>query len=212
MDKLDERLARFLAPGRHGACIPEGVKRFATWAPLLIPYYIPAGPTGTSPGAGRGLRTGRAAGDGLLATVVALSPAGKVLLGAAAVAACTTAVARARWLRRRRTARSRLAGESQQCGILRGDRRPRGTGQPCPRSDYDLSRRSLRCSRSRADGHVPGRCFPAAGGGAWPGMARAGQLPAAGDRAADRRARRLLADPPGEPRHRRPTSKSRCRG
>ena len=51
MDKLDERLARFLGRAATAQCIPEGVKRFATWAPLLIPYYIPAGPTGISPGA-----------------------------------------------------------------------------------------------------------------------------------------------------------------
>src|SRR3954468_6905800 len=41
MDRLDSRLARFLAPAATARCIPEGVKRFTTWAPLLIPYYIP---------------------------------------------------------------------------------------------------------------------------------------------------------------------------
>ena len=28
---------------RRPRCIPEGVKRFTTWAPLLIPFYIPRG-------------------------------------------------------------------------------------------------------------------------------------------------------------------------
>jgi cyclic beta-1,2-glucan synthetase len=44
MDKLDGRVARFLGPQSATArFIPEGVKRFTTWAPLLIPFYIPAG-------------------------------------------------------------------------------------------------------------------------------------------------------------------------
>jgi cyclic beta-1,2-glucan synthetase len=44
MDRLDERLARFIGPEAATArCIPEGVKRFTTWAPLLIPFFIPRG-------------------------------------------------------------------------------------------------------------------------------------------------------------------------
>ncbi len=43
MDKLDSRLARFVAPRSTARCIPEAVKRFTTWAPLLIPFYIPRG-------------------------------------------------------------------------------------------------------------------------------------------------------------------------
>jgi hypothetical protein len=43
MDRLEGRLARFLGPAATARCIPEGVKRFATWAPLLIPFYIPRG-------------------------------------------------------------------------------------------------------------------------------------------------------------------------
>ena len=31
-----------LIPGRT-RCIPEGIRRFLTWAPLLIPFYIPRG-------------------------------------------------------------------------------------------------------------------------------------------------------------------------
>jgi cyclic beta-1,2-glucan synthetase len=43
MDKLEQRLARFLSPAATARCIPEGVKRFTTWLPLLIPFYIPRG-------------------------------------------------------------------------------------------------------------------------------------------------------------------------
>lgn len=44
MDKLDERIARFIGPAAAQRYIPEGVKRFTTWAPLLIPFYLPRGP------------------------------------------------------------------------------------------------------------------------------------------------------------------------
>ena len=43
MDRLDEKVARFIGPDASARYIPEGVKRFTTWAPLLIPFYLPAG-------------------------------------------------------------------------------------------------------------------------------------------------------------------------
>lgn len=43
MDRLDEKLARFIGPDAASRFVPEGVKRFTTWAPLLIPFYLPAG-------------------------------------------------------------------------------------------------------------------------------------------------------------------------
>ncbi len=43
LDRLDERIARFIGPAAAQRYIPEGVKRFATWAPLLIPFYLPRG-------------------------------------------------------------------------------------------------------------------------------------------------------------------------
>ncbi len=43
MDRLDEKIARFLGPRAAQRYIPESVKRFTTWAPLLIPFYIPRG-------------------------------------------------------------------------------------------------------------------------------------------------------------------------
>ncbi len=43
LDRLDARVARFVGPAATAQFIPDGVKRFATWTPLLIPYYIPAG-------------------------------------------------------------------------------------------------------------------------------------------------------------------------
>lgn len=43
MDAVDARLARALGHGPRGQAIPEGLRRFATWAPLLVPFYIPRG-------------------------------------------------------------------------------------------------------------------------------------------------------------------------
>ncbi|WP_237481272.1 GH36-type glycosyl hydrolase domain-containing protein [Lichenibacterium dinghuense] len=42
-DRLDEVAARFTGHAGRTRAIPEGVRRFATWAPLLIPFYIPHG-------------------------------------------------------------------------------------------------------------------------------------------------------------------------
>jgi len=44
MDKLDEIVARFIGASSTKRYIPEAVKRFTTWAPLLIPFYNPRGP------------------------------------------------------------------------------------------------------------------------------------------------------------------------
>ena len=43
-DRLDESAARFAGHAGRTRIIPEGIRRFATWAPLLIPFYIPRGP------------------------------------------------------------------------------------------------------------------------------------------------------------------------
>lgn len=43
MDKLDEKVSKFIGKAAAQRYIPEGVKRFTTWAPLLIPFYLPRG-------------------------------------------------------------------------------------------------------------------------------------------------------------------------
>jgi cyclic beta-1,2-glucan synthetase len=43
LDRLDERLARFIGSAAAQRYIPEAVKRFVTWGPLLIPFYLPRG-------------------------------------------------------------------------------------------------------------------------------------------------------------------------
>ena len=42
-DMADENAARFLGAKAHARAVPEGMRRFGTWAPLLIPFYIPRG-------------------------------------------------------------------------------------------------------------------------------------------------------------------------
>lgn len=42
-DVLDEKASRFLGRAQKSRAIPDGIRRFGTWAPLLIPFYIPRG-------------------------------------------------------------------------------------------------------------------------------------------------------------------------
>ncbi len=43
-DRADEAAGRFLGAGSRTRVIPDGIRRFGTWAPLLLPFYIPRGP------------------------------------------------------------------------------------------------------------------------------------------------------------------------
>lgn len=43
-DVMDEKAARFVGKEQVSRAIPEGIRRFGTWAPLLLPFYIPRGP------------------------------------------------------------------------------------------------------------------------------------------------------------------------
>ncbi len=42
-DRADFAAGRFLGHGARTAAIPNAIRRFGTWAPLLIPFYIPRG-------------------------------------------------------------------------------------------------------------------------------------------------------------------------
>ncbi|HEX4975908.1 MAG TPA: hypothetical protein VFV48_08500, partial [Pseudomonadales bacterium] len=42
-DRFDEWAARFLGHRARTRSLPGGIRRFATWAPLLLPFYIPRG-------------------------------------------------------------------------------------------------------------------------------------------------------------------------
>jgi cyclic beta-1,2-glucan synthetase len=43
-DRADEAAARFVGHNGRTRAIPDGIRRFGTWAPLLVPFYIPRGP------------------------------------------------------------------------------------------------------------------------------------------------------------------------
>src|SRR5205085_2824645 len=100
MDRLEERLARFLGPAATARCIPEAVKRFATWAPLLIPFYIPRGADWDYAWSqAEALQAGRPKGLGAVLGRLAL--ADWLLLVAGSVVACTALCALFRWLKKR---------------------------------------------------------------------------------------------------------------
>jgi cyclic beta-1,2-glucan synthetase len=100
MDKLERRMARALAPFATSRCIPEGVKRFTTWGPLLIPFYIPrGGDWDTAWNSAEAIRLHEQ--GGLLDGLVALPLAEKLVLAAGAVVSSTAVFAGTRWLRRR---------------------------------------------------------------------------------------------------------------
>ncbi len=112
MDRLDERIARFIGPASAQRYIPEAVKRFTTWAPLLIPFYIPRGEAWDRAwSVSEGIAMRRAAGDGSLLSSVTAWPWPETLwLAGAAILVCTglscaLRAASRRWRRRARTYR-----------------------------------------------------------------------------------------------------------
>ncbi len=174
MDKLEQRLAGWLAPAATARCIPEGVKRFTTWGPLLIPYYIPRGKDWDQAWSAAEAIQSRAPG-GLLATLTALPFSGKLLFGAAAIAALTTCFSSIRWLKARwgspsPSASSLSLGHSGYEVTLREDGEILSR---TPRQDYDLSRRSydlldpagraLFLVDAPADARRPARAWPVVG-------------------------------------------------
>jgi cyclic beta-1,2-glucan synthetase len=140
-DKLEQRLARYLAPASTARCVPEAIKRFTTWAPLLIPFYIPRGADWDRAWQTSQTIQARAA-DGLASHLVGLPLPEQLLLLAGAVVAGTALFSTARLLRRRlgprRPVELTLANAAyevvlNQDGAVVGRVRDRG---------YDVSRRS----------------------------------------------------------------------
>jgi cyclic beta-1,2-glucan synthetase len=140
MDRLDARLARFLAPASTARCIPEGVKRFTTWAPLLIPFYIPRGREWDVAWSGAETLRNEAGGGGLLAPLEALTIPQQVLVAAVAVVACTAAFAMIRRSREkagsRALARWSIANTEYEITLT-------STGEVVSQArGYDVTRRS----------------------------------------------------------------------
>jgi cyclic beta-1,2-glucan synthetase len=99
VDVFERRLARRLAPAATARCIPEAVKRFTTWAPLLLPFYIPRGADlDHAWSAAETLQ--KQSGPGLLESALALPTGEQALLAVASAAACTAACAAVRLIGR----------------------------------------------------------------------------------------------------------------
>lgn len=83
-DLLDEGAARFIGHSARTRVIPEGIRRFATWAPLLIPFYIPRGVEWDQ--AWNGAELARSAGSAPSAPVSAVVVAYAIAAGGSALA------------------------------------------------------------------------------------------------------------------------------
>ncbi len=97
-DVADERAARFVGKAQVSRAVPVGLRRFGTWAPLLLPFYIPRGADWDKAwGAAERLRT-------------TSSPVTDLLLGYTVVAGAATVGLSALILRRLSRAGRRRAG------------------------------------------------------------------------------------------------------
>jgi cyclic beta-1,2-glucan synthetase len=142
MDRLDARLARWLSPDATARYIPEAVKRFTTWAPLLVPFYIPRGADWDH--AWRQAEALQRAGqaDSLAATINSLGPQSSLLLAVVAVLAATFCFWAIRRLRlpgaRRRPRSCRLNSAHYEVTVHEnGEVRSHDTDR-----GYDVTRRS----------------------------------------------------------------------
>jgi len=89
MDKLDEKIGRFIGPASAQRYIPEGVKRFATWAPLLIPFYLPRGKEWDYAWGTSVAMQNASEGKGIINKIQALSLSQSVIFICVAIVTCT---------------------------------------------------------------------------------------------------------------------------
>jgi len=106
MDKLDEKVSKFIGKAAAQRYIPEGVKRFATWAPLLIPFYIPRGEQWDEVWSSAEKLQNAARGKGLIPYLHSLSMPKMLLLLVLCVLVCAGFSFVIRLLRRRSRVRS----------------------------------------------------------------------------------------------------------
>jgi cyclic beta-1,2-glucan synthetase len=89
MDKLDERISRFIGPAAAQRYIPEAVKRFTTWGPLLLPFYLPRGEEWDSAWGASQAMQNAAGGKGIFSTLESLTLPQMLFLIIIAVLVCT---------------------------------------------------------------------------------------------------------------------------
>ena len=140
LDRLDERVARFIGPAATMRFIPEAVKRFATWMPLLIPYYMPSGADWDY--VWNNANAIMAASRGWVASVRSMPAGNLAVLVLAAVALATAIAAVCRFLAaraaRRREPSFTLSGPRYEVTARAGGE----VLSRLPREDFDVTRRS----------------------------------------------------------------------
>lgn len=109
-DVLDEKAARFLGKAQVSRAIPEGLRRFGTWAPLLLPFYIPKGADWDKAWTGAEKLHG------------AMQPTVSLMLGYSAVAALAAIVLASFALRRLSAGTRRLPGQGTGIAGLVGSK------------------------------------------------------------------------------------------
>ncbi len=141
MDRLDARLARFTRPAATARCMPESVKRFTTWAPLLLPFYLPQQRNWDIAWAAS-QKLIAADGGGPLARILARPIGEQVVLLGGFTLASTAAFAATRMIGARRKATSpstwTLSNPEYEVSL---DSRGQVIGR-IPTRGYDLTRRS----------------------------------------------------------------------
>ena len=155
MDKLEQRLARLLAPAATARCIPEGVKRFTTWGPLLIPFYIPRGKDWDYAWSTAEAIHSREPG-GFLAALTCAAAHRETPFGAGAIAVLTAFFSTIRWLQARWGSPSPASlslGHSEYEVMLREDG---AIVSRIPGQDYRPQPALLRLSGSRWTSTLPG--------------------------------------------------------
>ncbi len=149
LDKLDERIARFIGPATAQRYIPEAVKRFCTWGPLLIPFYLPRGRDWDYAWSTSEAMQNAAGRGGIVATLQSFTLPEKLVLTGLAILTFTGISFGIRSLRRRsrrRRIKTYLVGNRNYRVILKengeiyseADHHKSGVFPP----EYDISRRS----------------------------------------------------------------------
>ncbi|MDD5672422.1 MAG: hypothetical protein PHN49_12375, partial [Candidatus Omnitrophica bacterium] len=89
LDRLDERIAKSIGAASAQRYIPDAVKRFATWAPLLIPFYLPRGRAWDYAWSTSESIQNASRGKGIIYTLQSLSLSEMAMLIVGAVLVCT---------------------------------------------------------------------------------------------------------------------------
>jgi cyclic beta-1,2-glucan synthetase len=174
MDKLDEKISRFIGPAAAQRYIPEGVKRFTTWAPLLIPFYLPRGTDWDYVWNTAEAMQNAARGHGLMAALQSLSVPQMILLIALSTAVATAVSFTMRALSRRAKKRRQTAFEleNREYRVVVKES-GEAYSEVLSKEFFDVTRRSYDlidpCGRtlflldSREDSRTPGRFWPVVG-------------------------------------------------